>query len=337
MSTTKRFAQWMADSLGINDAVLGDLLSGGNANITQKIITAAGPMVLRRPPDAVISDKAANGIRREYSVLTAIGNHAPVPHVYGFCEDASILGAPFIVTEFVDGVSITDRLPDVYGKDADTVTQIGLELVDALAAIHRVDWQAAGLQEFGNPDNFIRRQIERWLKIRANDRVRDLPLIEELGQWLLANIPTDSPATIIHGDYHLDNTLFDKHQPRLAAVIDWELSTLGDPLSDLGLLLMFWGPRSVAVPGFAKIQQATRLPGVVSRHALATRWAERSGYGIDDLTYYKVFAFWRLAAIVEGAYCLYRRGSVDSAYARGLEYDVPTLLRESADVLEQEN
>jgi aminoglycoside phosphotransferase (APT) family kinase protein len=135
----------------------------------------------------------------------------------------------------------------------------------------------------------------------------------------------------MHGDFHLDNTLFRRDAPTLAAIIDWELSTVGDPLSDLGLMLAFWGPRQVDPPGFSFVQAVTRgAPGLVTREALAARWSRITGIDVDDLDYYLVFALWRLASIVEGAYVLYRKGLVTDDYSRNLEHDVPALLLESA-------
>ena len=209
------------------------------------------------------------------------------------------------------------------------VNKLGEQLTDALAAIAIAPWQELELADFGNPENFLQRQIERWLKLRSKSGVRELPLLSELGQWLLENVPESAPVGIVHGDYHLDNTLCSATQPELLAVIDWEMATIGDPLTDLGLFLMFWGPRAVEPPGFAHVQGVTRLKGVSNRRELASRWSGATGMSLDNLDYYMCYAFWRLAAIVEGAYELYVAGTVDTPYAKGLEYDVPALLDEA--------
>ena len=159
--------------------------------------------------------------------------------------------------------------------------------------------------------------------------MRSLPLLDELARWLRDNLPEAGPVGVVHGDYHLDNTLCSRDEPRLLAVIDWEMATIGDPLTDLGLLLMFWGPRAVESPGFARIQAVSRQPAAIGRRALAQRWANATGIDIGHLDFYLCFAFWRLAAVVEGAYVLYRQGKVDTPYARGLEHDVPALLEEA--------
>ena len=324
------FSRWMTRHAGLGDAHLGRRLGGGNSNVTQIVHSDAGEFVLRRPPDNAISESAASGVRREHRMLTALAGHAPVPRVIAFCDDRTVIGQPFIVTERVEGVSITTTLPPAYPADTGTLARIGEELVDALATIHSADWASLGLARPATADGYVRSQVERWLATRSSDAVRDLPLVRAIGRWLLANLPHAPPTRITHGDYHLDNTLFSANEPRLAAVIDWELSTIGDPLTDLGLMLTFWGARPVNPPGFAFVQAVTRRPGVLTREALAQRWSTRTGIPIDDLRFYLVFACWRLAVIVEGAYVLYCEGRVADSYSRDLGEDVPRLLTEAA-------
>ena len=153
--------------------------------------------------------------------------------------------------------------------------------------------------------------------------------MQALGQWLLDHLPANGPVGVTHGDFHLDNSLCHPDRPELLSVIDWEMATIGDPLTDLGLFLMFWGPRAIEPPGFAHVQAVTRMEGVRSRAQLAARWSAATGVSIGELNYYLCYAFWKLAAIVEGAFGLYRQGKVDTPYARGLEYDVPALLQEA--------
>jgi aminoglycoside phosphotransferase (APT) family kinase protein len=331
MDADARLAAWLADHLGLEEVVPGRRLGGGNSNVTQLLEHRGGQAVLRRPPDNAISASAANGVRREFRMLQALSGHARVPRPLGFCDDTSIIGQPFAIVEFVDGVAITGELPAAYASDAATLDRIGEELIDGIATVHALDWRALGLESRSEPTAYVRKQIERWLKVRAEDSVRELPLVEEVGRWLLARLPAAPRAAVMHGDFHLDNTLFRRDAPALAAIIDWELATVGDPLTDLGLMLAFWGPRQVDPPGFAFVQHVTRgVPGLVTREILAARWSRATGIDADELDYYLVFALWRLAAIVEGAYVLYRRGLVTDAYSRNLEHDVPALLLEAA-------
>jgi aminoglycoside phosphotransferase (APT) family kinase protein len=331
MDTEPRFSGWLAEHVGLEDARLGERLGGGNSNVTQLIHHRSGLAILRRPPDNAISSSAAGGVRREYRMLAAVHGRAPVPAPLGFCNDASVLGVPFAVVEHVAGVSITTSLPATYVAGAATLEAIGTELIDALACVHTLDWKALGIEPPDAPQDYVSKQIRRWLKARATDCVRDLQLISEIGSWLTNHLPPPPPPSVMHGDYHLDNTLFRRDAPRLAAVIDWELASIGNPYADLALMLAFWGKRNVDPPGFAFVQQVTRdAEHCVDRDALSRQWSSRTGLALDDLEFYRVFALWRLAAIVEGAYVLFRRGSVADDYSRRLEYDVPALLEEAA-------
>jgi aminoglycoside phosphotransferase (APT) family kinase protein len=322
----------MRAELGIDGARLGARLSGGNANVTQLVETPAGRLVLRRPPDQALSDSAAKGVQREWRILSALTHKVRVPAARGYCADPSVLGQPFLVVDHVEGVAITNALPEAYADEPATLERIGHELVDALAEVHRLDWRTLGLRAPNPGPDYVSREIARWREVRAGTAVRDLPLVERLADWLEQHRPPLTHEAVIHGDYHLDNTLFDRAEPRLAAIIDWELSTVGDPLADLALMLMFWGPRTLEPPGFAFVQAVTRRPGLVPREALAARWSRATGIDVAGLDFYLAFAFWRLASIVEGAYVLRARGMVDSEYSRKLEYDVPALLEEAARV-----
>jgi aminoglycoside phosphotransferase (APT) family kinase protein len=319
---------WISRHLGREDARVIRELSGGNSNVTLLVDTDQGSLVLRTPPLDTISPTAHRGVEREARIMSALQGHAPVPKVLGWCGDSAVMGRPFALIEYIDGLSITAQLPDTY-DGVSSVNALGEQLSDALASIAVAPWEKLELTDFGNPENFLRRQIERWLKLRSKSGVRELPHLSGLGQWLLDNLPQSAPVGIVHGDYHLDNTLCNAARPELQAVIDWEMATIGDPLTDLGLFLMFWGPRAVDPPGFAHVQGVTRSAGVTSRRELASRWSNATGIPLDNLNFYMCYAFWRLAAIVEGAYELYVAGTVDTPYAKGLEYDVPALLEEA--------
>jgi aminoglycoside phosphotransferase (APT) family kinase protein len=328
-SQAEKFQQWAETELGLHGARIEKELAGGNSNLTQLVVHDRGRLVIRSAPANTISPKAHLGVQREATFMSALAGHAPVPKVLCWCDDEEVLGYPFAVIEFIDGVAITEKLPASY-DNIDALNSLGLQLASALGTIARAPWQELGLADMGRPDNFLVRQIERWLKVRNNQPTRDLPQIKQLGEWLLENVPGDGPVGVFHGDYHLDNTLCHPERPELLAVIDWEMGTIGDPLADLGLLLMFWGPRAISPPGFAHIQAATRKEGVISRQELVKAWTKTSGIEPRHMEFYLCFAFWRLAAIVEGAYGLYLNGKIDTDYARGLEWDVPALLQEAA-------
>lgn len=328
--TDQDITAWLRDNLGIANPRVSKTLGGGNSNVTMLIDSDDGRLVLRHPPVNTISELAGSGIQREATVLSGLsGKETRVPGFVGFCDDLSVIGSPFLVSRFVEGVAITDNLPDQYPDNAAGYRKIGEELVDSLAQIHALDWQALDLPGFRESSAFLSRQLERWLKIRDQDKVRDLPQLESVAGELQERLPAERISALIHGDYHLDNTLFLEDRPQLGAIIDWELATIGDPRLDIGLLLAFWGPRETKDPAFSFVQAVTRTPEAPSRGDLAQRWSEKTGIDLTDYNYFCAFAFWRLAATVEGAYVLYRHGKVDSEYARNLEFDVPGLLHEA--------
>jgi aminoglycoside phosphotransferase (APT) family kinase protein len=268
---------------------------------------------------------------REHAILAALAaTDVPAPRPLALCIDPDVIGAPFLLMEHVDGESVLDRLPS--GVDPVLANaQIGPALVDVLAALHRAPWREIGLAEFGRPEGFLARQVGRWRGQYERYRVRDLPRFDEVGAWLEGHRPPDGPPAILHGDFHLDNCLIDPVPPaRVRAIVDWEMATIGDPLLDLGLVLAFWGPERPREAAFPRIQGVSRVAGAPTRAELAARYAERTGRSVGHLPYYMALAFWKLAAIVEGAYAQHLAGELDTAYARALEQDVPRLLDEAA-------
>ena len=328
---TDQVGAWLRSSLGWEGAEFVSALSGGNSNLTWQFRDDARACVVRTPPVDDISPTSARGIQREAQILQAIENYSVrAPRVLAWCEDEAVIGRPFLVQEWIDGVALTDALPAAYADSSDSVNRLGESLIDQLTALHSVPTDLEALQKLGRPEQFVERQIERWLGVRKNHAVRDLPELFSLGEWLGRNVPDSSATTVIHGDYHLDNTLAAKDRPEILAIIDWELATVGDCYMDVALMLMFWGDyRTQEPPAFRALQAVSRRTGVVSRRELAGRWAEALDRPLNHLNFYMALAFWRLAAIIEGAYGLHIAGKLDSDYARGLEYDVPALLAEA--------
>ncbi|WP_428632269.1 phosphotransferase family protein [Sphingopyxis sp.] len=322
----ERFARWLDREAGIAEARIVRPLTGGNANVTSLVETADGPMVLRHPPADTVSDLAGAGIAREFRFISAIAGKAPVAAPVLFCNDLAVLGAPFSLTRFVSGTAITDTLPSAYANNVDTLDAVGHALIDALASVHAITPVPAELGDAEKARTFVGRQIERWRAVRSAHAVRDLPLIETLGVWLADNAPPPEAVRIVHCDYHLDNVLMDPAVPDVRAILDWEMATLADPMVDVGLVTAMWN-RDESLPlGFAFVQRVSNVAGAVDGRSLAQRWARATGLSIDHLGYFQAFALWRLAAIVEGAYVLFREGQVDGPYERGLEQDVPALL-----------
>ncbi|MBS1842842.1 MAG: phosphotransferase family protein [Actinobacteria bacterium] len=326
----ERLTSWLRETLGDPGPFVVERMKGGNSNDTLSLTSSQGRRILRRPPVAALSP-TAHSVSREFRLLQALAqSEVDVPEPLGLCEDAAVAGAPFMVMEAVEGISITETLPDSYPTES-ALHEVGVAVVDALAKVQAVPWQELGLTDFGRPEGFLGRQVARWTKQLESYQVRELPLHAELARWLAENQPADQPPAIMHGDFHIDNCLLSPSPPiAVRAIIDWEMATIGDPLIDLAVLLAFWGNERPKAPAMAYIQGATRAPGSPSRQTLAERYAERSGRSIEHLDWYMTLAFWKLAAIVEAAYAQYVDGTLRSDYARSLERDVPRLLEEAA-------
>src|SRR6478609_10457901 len=227
---------------GAHDAPLtATLIAGGRSNLTYSVSDGTSTWVLRRPPLGHVLPTAHDMVR-EYRVMTALAStDVPVPRTLALCEDVAVNDAPFYVMELVEGVIYRDgnALAGLSPDDARRASEV---LVDVLAAIHAVAYEAVGLGEFGRPDGFLERQVRRWGEQWERSKTRELPEVDELARRLRAALPTSGPPTIVHGDYRLDNTMMANDDPgRIVAVLDWEMSTLGDPLSDVGLFLVYWG------------------------------------------------------------------------------------------------
>lgn len=322
----ERLAEWVERHAGIAGARIVRPLTGGNANVTSLVESDDGMLVLRHPPADTISELAGAGIAREFRFVSAMAGRAPVAQPVAYCADPDVLGVPFALSRFVPGVAITDTLPPAYPAATAVIDAVGYALIDALAQVHLIDPLPADLGDPGKGCDFVARQIARWREVRRTHRVRDLPLLETIGAWLADNVPQPEAVRIVHCDYHLDNVLMDPVTPEVAAILDWEMATLADPLVDVGLVTALWNRDEAGPLGFAFVQRVSNCPGAVSGEELARRWSAQTGIAVERLAYFQAFALWRLAAIVEGAYVLHRAGQVDGPYERGLEHDVPALL-----------
>ncbi len=301
----------------------------GHSNETFFIWRSGNEWVLRRPPRGAFLP-TAHDVLREYRVLSAVADtpvRAPRPLVA--CDDESILGVPFYVMERMRGTVVRDRLPE--GVDANGRRRMGEELIDALAQLHAVDWRAVGLEGWGKPTGYLERQVRRWtgqLQL-ATTHTRPLPDLMTVAEWLSENFPPSPPATIVHGDYKLDNVVLDPGPPpRLVAILDWEMSTIGDPQADLGYLLSMWRePGDPPGEVLSEELELTRQPGFPTRAELLDRYRERSGREVLDLTWYVVLAVWKLAILLEGSYARHLAGVTDDPFFAELEHGVPALAR----------
>jgi aminoglycoside phosphotransferase (APT) family kinase protein len=249
-------------------------------------------------------------------VLRALEGRARVPRVITSCEDASVTGAPFYLMERVDGHVITGEVP----RELDSIEdrrRMGEELVDALVEVHAVDWRAAGLEGFGKPTGYLERQLRRFLGLWEINRTREIPAVESVGRWLAETMPESAPATVVHGDYRLGNTMFAPQAPaRLVAIFDWEMSTIGDPKADLGYLCTLWTDRDDPPAGMFELTGVTREPGFLSRDELVARYEERSGRAMSDIRWYQTLALWKSIVFMEGNYKRAIAGATDDPFLK---------------------
>jgi aminoglycoside phosphotransferase (APT) family kinase protein len=304
----ERLRPWFAANVeGATGAELqAELISGGRSNLTYSISDGSHTWVLRRPPLGHVLP-TAHDMSREFTVLDALApTDVPVPHPYAFCDDTSVNDAPFYVMEKVDGVIL--RTPAEIGSlTRDEARRCAEELVDVLVAIHAVDYRAVGLSEFGRPDGYVERQVRRWGEQWERSKTRELPAIDELARRLRAALPESPPPTIVHGDYRLDNTMLAPDDPgRVVAVLDWEMATLGDPLADVGLYLLYYGRDEGATGGVgATISPAA---GFLTRDEVVERYAKASGRDVSQLDFYEALAAYKLAIILEGIHARFLMG-----------------------------
>ncbi len=310
--------EWLLDHVdGLRAPLRFDVIAGGHSNLTFCITDAADRrVVLRRPPLGHVL-ASAHDMGREHRIIAALQETAvPVPPVLGFCDDPVVNDAPFYVMGFVDGHVVRDRAAAEAVLDEPARETAGRSLVDTLAAIHAVDLDAVGLADLGRHEGYLARQLRRWYGQWSQGRTRELPAVDRVHDALLERIPEQGPATIVHGDYRLDNCMVDD-RGEVVAVLDWEICTLGDPLADVGLLQVYWtGPGDEAS---AWTGSATTAPGFWDRRRLAERYAEVSGRDLGDLDVYVAFAYWKLACILEGVYARYLGGALGERAAAELE------------------
>ena len=313
---------------GADGPVVAERIIAGHSNETFLIKRGSQAWVLRRPPRGPLLP-TAHDVLREYRVLSALSKTpVPVPQPVLACEDTAVIGAPFYLMERVPGVVIRDALPSFVDTPA-ARRAISLELVDTLAILHSVDWRAAGLEGFGKPEGYLERQIRRWMGQFDGARNRDIPELDQVSAWLRDHLPESPPATIVHGDYRMDNVMYASALPaRVIAILDWEMSTLGDPLADLGYLLAFWREAGDPEPEFPSNSWWTaEAVGFPTRQELAERYAEQTGRRIKDVAFYQALAIWKLAVLLEGSYKRHLAGTTDDPFFALLREGVPALGR----------
>ena len=272
------------------------LVAGGKSNLTYIVTDGEHEWVVRRPPLGHVL-ATAHDMVREHRVMSALRDtDVPVPLTYALCQDESVLGAPFYVMERVHGTPYRSAA-ELEALGRDRTEQISRRSVETLATLHSVDPEAVGLADFGRPDGFLERQVRRWTKQLEASRTRELPGLDELHDRLAASAPATQPAAVVHGDYRLDNLLVDG-QDRVAAVVDWEMATLGDPLTDVALMQVYGELARLD----DSIADASGAPGFLTGEAMLEVYAGRSGRDLSAMGFYRALAAYKLAGILEGIY-----------------------------------
>ncbi|MGH3438340.1 MAG: phosphotransferase family protein [Sciscionella sp.] len=318
-----RLGAWFAASVPCAGSELSArLLAGGKSNLTYEVSDGHRTWIVRRPPLGHVL-ATAHDMEREYRVMTALRHtNVPVPTTYALCRDVEVLGAPFYVMEQVAGTPYR-YAAELGALGLNRTRVISTGLVDTLAALHEVDPNSVGLADFGHPEGFLARQVGRWKKQLDHSHSRDLPAAEDLHTQLTKRVPAESTPGIVHGDYRLDNLLTDDRD-RPAAVIDWEMATLGDPLTDLALLVVY--QRLGTVLGGSVVADAACAPGFLTEEEIIARYGLRSDRDLSSFDFYLGLAAFKLATILEGIYYRHQQGQTVGSGSEGVSEAVHPLL-----------
>jgi aminoglycoside phosphotransferase (APT) family kinase protein len=300
----------------------------GHSNLTYLLRAAGREVVLRRPPRGAKQIKAGHDMGREYRMLTHLRPVYPkVPRALVACDESdSPLGVPFYVMERVPGIILRNKPPEGYDLSPALMERISSAFVDNLVQLHAIDVQAAGLEDFGKPEGYVKRQVDGWAERYAKARTDDIPEMEKLSAWLHAHLPPPQPGTVIHNDYKYDNLVLDPADlTNIRAVLDWEMATIGDPLSDLGTTLAYWFEPSEAEFVGSLGLGLTTLPGNLSREGVVERYARQSGRDASGMVFYYVSALFKVAVIAQQIYFRYQQGLTRDERFAGMLYAVQML------------
>jgi aminoglycoside phosphotransferase (APT) family kinase protein len=305
--------------------VEAETVGEGHSNVTYVIRRGDESWVLRRPPRPPLPP-SAHDVLREARLLRAVQDTpARTPEVLATCDDEDVIGAPFYLMERLEGHVITREVPAPL-DDEDGRRAIGEQLADALVEVHAVPWEACGLEGYGKPTGYLDRQLRRFSGLWEHNRTREIELVDRLTEWLTEHKPESGEATIVHGDYRLGNTMFAPGAPpRLIAIFDWELATIGDPLADIGYLLATWAQPGDPDNAISSLGGITREPGFPTRDELVERYEQGSGRSMSSVPWYMTLALWKSAIFLEGSYKRRLAGTTDDPFFDLLEKGVPDI------------
>ncbi|HEX9414478.1 MAG TPA: phosphotransferase family protein [Ktedonobacterales bacterium] len=286
----------------------------GRSNLTYLLRLGSWEAVLRRPPFGPVPPKA-HDMEREAALLEKLHVVYPLaPQPYLICRDVAVLGVPFYVMERKHGIVVDDRFPPQIVPTEDLCRRISETVVDTLAELHAIDWRAAGLDGFGYPDGFLQRQVEGWVGRYRKAQTEEIAAAEPLMRWLAEHVPTSPAPTIIHNDFKLNNMLLDPHDlAQVTGVLDWEMTTIGDPLFDLAVSMGYWIEASDPETVQSVLPTVTTLPGFLTRRECMERYAHRTGRDLSNMSFYVTFAYFKLAVIIQQIYARWQRGQTQDA------------------------
>ena len=333
---------YLSEAFGAATEFAVERHAAGHSNETLFVTWGDRELVIRRPPPGETAD-TAHDVLREHRVVDALGGTAvPVPKTLRACDDPSVIGSDFYIMERADGDVLRDAESERFASPA-ARERIGTELVDTLAAIHAVDYESVGLGEFGRPAEYTARQVDRWTAqlewaFETTAAVREVPELVAVGEWLADNVPDDHPEALVHGDFKLDNVMYGPGTPpEVVAVFDWELSTLGDPLADLGWLLLFWYDEGDPEPAMPDLMSTfTAREGYPTRDELVDRYEAATGRRFAHERFYRALAAYKMAGLGEMFLARHRNDDSDDPLYPKMETQVPTLAERTLAYVEGE-
>ncbi len=302
--------EWLATQTGEQSTIEVRWMAGGASCEMFEMERAGERWAIRRAPANAVSDTAHNVIR-EFQVVSALqGSAARVPELLASCENSAVIGAPFYIMRYIDGEVIRRSLPDRYVAAPPMQVSIGEELIDALVELHAFDWRDSAMVELAKPEGFLERQVSRWMGQLESYRQRELPGVDKVAQWLAEHRPTTGDLTVMHGDYKIDNTMYSKTlPPKILSVVDFEMTTIGDPLIDLAWAMIFWPEEgnviALAAPGSEGGMDASYCQ---PPQTLIDRYAQATGRDLREFQWYQAFAAWKLAIVLEASYVKHLQG-----------------------------
>ncbi len=320
--------RYLEDKIAGGASLVIEQFPGGHSNLTYLLRTGEREYVLRRGPLGPVAPKA-HDMAREYMVLRAVHPFFDAaPEVFHLCEDTSIIGAVFFLMERRHGIVVRDRIPGELAAFPDYPARVSRGFVDCLVELHAEDIEEHGLVSLGKPAGFLERQVRGWFERWNRAKTEEIALMDRLIQWLTDHLPVSPAPTLVHNDFKLDNLMLDAEDPgRIAAVLDWEMATVGDPLVDLGLILCYWSQPSD--PGGTKAS-LTSEPGWFTRDELIGRYAELTGRDLSLINYYEVFALFKLAVVLQQIYVRFHRGQTQDERFRHFDKRVHNLIQQAA-------